>query len=51
MRVVEFDKLRTEVEQLTAQVHGLDNAKGWLERRLTEAEVRSCYLWLVIRRD
>uniref|UniRef100_A0A2I3HNY4 GRIP1 associated protein 1 n=1 Tax=Nomascus leucogenys TaxID=61853 RepID=A0A2I3HNY4_NOMLE len=39
-RTRELETLQQTVEELQAQVHSMDGAKGWFERRLKEAEVR-----------
>lgn len=38
VRTLELETLRQTVEELQAQVHSMDGAKGWFERRLKEAE-------------
>lgn len=38
-RTRELESLQQTVEELQAQVHSMDGAKGWFERRLKEAEV------------
>jgi hypothetical protein len=38
-RTRELENLQQMVEELQAQVHSMDGAKGWFERRLKEAEV------------
>jgi hypothetical protein len=38
-RVTELEKIKTQFEDLKQQVQGLDETKGWLERRLKETEV------------
>lgn len=38
-RTRELETLQHTVEELQAQVHSMDGAKGWFERRLKEAEV------------
>ncbi|KAM6143662.1 GRIP1-associated protein 1 isoform 2-T2 [Erethizon dorsatum] len=37
-RTRELENLQQTVEELQAQVHSMDGAKGWFERRLKEAE-------------
>ncbi|XP_063101890.1 GRIP1-associated protein 1 isoform X2 [Cavia porcellus] len=37
-RTREMESLQQTVEELQAQVHSMDGAKGWFERRLKEAE-------------
>ncbi|XP_059535644.1 GRIP1-associated protein 1 isoform X4 [Myotis daubentonii] len=37
-RTRELESLQQTVEELQAQVHSMDGAKGWFERRLKEAE-------------
>lgn len=37
-RTRELENLQHTVEELQAQVHSMDGAKGWFERRLKEAE-------------
>ncbi|XP_010604643.1 GRIP1-associated protein 1 isoform X4 [Fukomys damarensis] len=37
-RTRELENLQQTVEELEAQVHSMDGAKGWFERRLKEAE-------------
>ncbi|XP_008840794.1 GRIP1-associated protein 1 isoform X4 [Nannospalax galili] len=37
-RTKELENLQHTVEELQAQVHSMDGAKGWFERRLKEAE-------------
>ena len=32
--------MKTEVEDLQTKLSGLENSKGWLERRLNETEVK-----------
>uniref|UniRef100_A0A0D9RKR4 GRIP1 associated protein 1 n=1 Tax=Chlorocebus sabaeus TaxID=60711 RepID=A0A0D9RKR4_CHLSB len=39
-RTRELETLQQTVEELQAQVHSMDGAKGWFERRLKEAEER-----------
>lgn len=41
-RTRELETLQQTVEELQAQVHSMDGAKGWFERRLKEAEVSWC---------
>lgn len=41
-RTRELENLQHTVEELQAQVHSMDGAKGWFERRLKEAEVSWC---------
>lgn len=36
-----LERYRQEVEDLKGKVQSLDEAKGWLERRLKESEVRT----------
>jgi len=38
-RVTELEKIKTQFEDSKQQVQSLDEAKGWLERRLKETEV------------
>ncbi|XP_031245441.1 GRIP1-associated protein 1 isoform X6 [Mastomys coucha] len=38
VRTRELENLQHTVEELQAQVHSMDGAKGWFERRLKEAE-------------
>nr|XP_023413608.1 LOW QUALITY PROTEIN: GRIP1-associated protein 1 [Loxodonta africana] len=38
VRTRELENLQQAVEELQAQVHSMDGAKGWFERRLKEAE-------------
>ena len=45
-RTRELETLQQTVEELQAQVHSMDGAKGWFERRLKEAEVSWC-LWML----
>lgn len=45
-RTRELETLQQTVEELQAQVHSMDGAKGWFERRLKEAEVSWCRGWL-----
>lgn len=44
VRTRELENLQHTVEELQAQVHSMDGAKGWFERRLKEAEVSWWYL-------
>ena len=36
---MQLEPLKSEVEELQTKLSGLENTKGWLERRLNETEV------------
>ena len=50
--IVELEPLKSEVDELQTKLSGIENTKGWLERRLNETEVRFYYhktlnFWLI----
>ena len=38
-----LEPLKSEVEELQTKLSGVENTKGWLERRLNETEVNPIY--------
>lgn len=46
-KVTELEKIKTQFEELKQQVQSLDEAKGWLERRLKETEVYVLFIKMI----